>query len=245
MNAWAGALMEIARQMQVLGHPESLTSLVGPAEENPIRRWYGDFERARRLGGNGRLDEGRDILLRILEETKGAGGTAVEDLRAKAYGLLGTNRFHARELGEAMTWTELALNESRRIGDSDGVRAYRENLQVLRAVQLPSNDAAAGERLLRCRRLIVKAQDRSDIAHYERSNALLQKALDTIGGGLDEALAEYRGKALGLLGWNHFQLHDTVRAREYTAQALDACRAAGDEDGVRVYSANLETIDSK
>jgi hypothetical protein len=245
MNAWGNALLAIARQMQILGHPELLTSLVGPAEDNPIKRWYGEYERARLLGGDGRLDEGCDLLLRILEESKRWRGSEVEKLGAKVYGLLGTNRFHAGELGDAMVWTELALTESRRIGDSDGVRAYRENLQVLRAVQLPSIDAAAGERLLRCRRLIVKAQDQSDVAHYERSNVMLQEALETIGSGSDEVLAEYRGKALGLLGWNHFQLHDAVRAREYTAQALDACRSAGDEDGVRIYSANLKTIDSK
>ena len=50
-------------------------------------------------------------------------------------------------------------------------------------------------------------------------------------------------KALGQLGRNYLQLKEYARARENTAQAIEVCRSAGDEDGVRIYTVNLATIE--
>ena len=243
MHAWASVLLIVAQHLDSLGVPDPMAWLTDSTRLNPIREYYHTFERAQLLGEASRFDEAYEILLELLCDLEGAQGQLSRDLRPKVLGLLGSNRFGARDLAASIDWTSRALSECQRLGDGDGVRVYRGSLQILNVLQLLHVDRAAGEHLLRCRRVIVKAQDLSDRGHYQRSNNLLQEALHLIGDDDHSPLREYRAKVLGQLGWNYFHLQDKASAQARTEQALEVCRATGDEDGIRIYTVNLATIE--
>lgn len=245
VHAWGTALHTVAQHLDVLGIPGPLAWLTDARRPHIANWWYRAFERARLLGQVDRFEEAYKILQWLLREVEGVQGELARDLRPKVLGLLGSNRVGAGDLAAAIEWTNRALSECQGIGDGEGVRVYRENLQALKVLQLLRVDSAAGSHLLACRRVIVKAQDLSDRGHYRRSNDLLQEALNLIGDDDHSPLHDYRAKVLGQLGWNYFQLQEKTNAQECTEQALDICRATDDADGIRIYTVNLATIEKE
>lgn len=245
VHAWGTALHTVAQHLDVLGIPGPLAWLTDARRPHIANRWHRALERARLLGQANRFDEAYKILQWLLREMDGVQGELARELRPKVLGLLGSNRFGAGDFVAAIEWISRALSECQCLGDGDGVRIYRESLQTMNTLQLLRTDPAEGERLLRCRRVIVKAQDLSDRGHYQRGNDLLQEALHLIGDDEHSPLRDYRAKVLGQLGWNYFQLRDKSSARAYTEQALEVCRATGDEDGIRIYMVNRATIEKE
>lgn len=241
IQAWGHCLMTLAKIFEDGGLPQLMERLTG-GSDNPIIRWRNAFSHASQLRKAGELDASNEVLLRIIADMEGAQGPAVDDYRPKVYGMLGTNFFSSGNRHEALKYTQLALEECQRIGDAEGVRAYSENLRVLAAAASAESGDEASARLRRIRGTIARAQDLSDEARFDLSNSVLDEALADIDTAGETIGAEYRGKLYGLLGLNYFRLNDRSRARSYTEKALEACRAANDSEGVRVYTANLSFI---
>jgi tetratricopeptide (TPR) repeat protein len=232
-NTYGQMLIRIGQLFESAGHPELLASLMPEDADNPIVRWRSGSLEARQLSEAGRYQESNALLHQILEEMKGAWGSAIDEYRPKIYGWLGTNYFRLDNLGQSGRYFELALRDCERTGDRKGVVIYSENLQSL----LAANPESV---FTEVRKDIAKAQDLSDSLRYEDSNSILQKVLDNM--NRDTAAQAYRPKVHGLLGSNYFRLGDLQRAREQTEQALEECERVGDDDGIRIYKENLRVI---
>jgi hypothetical protein len=240
LHAWGECLVAIANCMGRLGYPEPWHSLAGGTDDL-LSDWANTFDRAQRLSGNGAHDAARDALTGLLADMARAKEPAVKDIRPKVAGLLGANALAAGDVDEAQRWNDQALAECEALGDRDGVRTYRENAELLDVLVLSRAHPLEGARVIACRRAIAQAQDFSDDGECERSTAILTEVL----AGLDRvSMQRYRAKVLGQLGWNAVRTGDLGAARRNTETALAECRTSGDEDGVRIYSANLAEIES-
>lgn len=242
LDQYVHRLVLVARLLDARGHPGPLRSLDGGRDDNPMYRWREMFAQSEALAGAGRYAESLDVLSSFLSELDRVSGSGVDDVRPKIFGAIGSVWFRAGDVGQALVWTERALEACLAQGDSEGIATYRENLQVLEALHLPAVDPEAGARLLECRRLIVAAQSASDRFDYAESNQALGDALAIAAAGDDRLRANFTGKIYGLRGWNHHYLGDDAAARADTEQALAECRAASDLNGVRIYTANLKFL---
>ena len=241
-SRYVSRLILVAQLLDTLGHPGPLRALQGDRDENPIHRWQWAFAQSQALADAGDHADSIEVLSSLLSELSRVSGSAVDDLRPKVLGALGTAWFQAGDTGQALLWTERALEACLANGDSEGTATYRETLQVLEALQLPAIDPEAGARLLECRRLIAAAQSASDRFDYAASNLALGDTLAVISKGNERLRASFAGKIYGLRGWNHHYLGDAAAARADTERALAECHAASDMKGVRIYTANLEFL---
>jgi len=71
---------------------------------------------------------------------------------------------------------------------------------------------------------------------------LLNGTLATFDGLTGTAVAHYRAIVLGRLAHALLDVGDRREAARKTKEALELCRSAGDEEGIRTYTKNLETI---
>lgn len=247
LNNYANKIILVAKLLEGRGHPSPLRSLEGDRDSNPIYRWQDALARSRALTDAGRHAESIEMLSSLLAELDQTSGTAVEDTRIKVFGELGAVWFEAGDISRAFHWTQRALQACVANDDTQGISTYRQNLQVLDALYLPTVDPEVGSRLLRIRRLIASAQAASDNFDYAVSNQGLDQALATIEEGDEHLRSSFAGKIYGLRGWNHHYLGDKSAARADTERALAECHAARDPDGIRIYAANakfLSTNDS-
>ncbi len=234
-QAWGFCLMTIAQAFEAGGYPHLLTSLVAPPDGNPIEEWMAAIGKAQRLSELGQYRESNEILLGTINEMQGAVGNAVDDIRPKALGQLGTNYFRLEDYDASRRYTEMALEHCDAAGDQEGVLVYTENLATTLTVD--TNSPAA-----RCRESIAKSQELADRHQFERSNVALAAALADV--AAHPELARYRLKIHGLLGSNHYRLGSLELAAEYTRLAMDGCREANDSAGVRIYEENLRVIET-
>jgi len=65
--------------------------------------------------------------------------------------------------------------------------------------------------------------------------------MGSIGAGLASRLF-IRPRTLGSLGAAYYRAGDKVKALEYTQKALEVCRQAGDQEGVKTYAGNIQHI---
>jgi hypothetical protein len=223
-------LIGVARLLERLGHPGPMQRLTG-TPDNPITRSQRALAYARECDEAGDRDEAAATVEAVLGEMSGMSGPAVIELRSKAYGLLGAVRLHQGDLRAARAHTTHALDDSRAAGDADGIRIYTENLALIDAIE---DRGPAADRRAR----IARAQDLSDAMRYHLSNEVLHALLPE----MNDA-DPLRAKACGLLGLNLYHLGDHAGARSFTAEAVAACRRAGDDFGVAVYIGNLQAID--
>jgi hypothetical protein len=244
VRVWAHCLMTLAELFDANGIPDLMERLTG-RDDNPLLRWQDTYAQADALASSGRYEDSTRLLSSMLDELGGAQGSAVDEIRPKVYGLLGSNAFHVGDLGEAERLTGLALEDCRRSGDHDGVRTYTENIRVLHAAAAAEAGDEPSRRLLRIRAALARAQDLSDQARYDRSNSVLHDVLTEITAAADGPGADLRAKALGLLGLNHHRLGNHARAVEFTTAALDESRFRGDDHGVRVYTLNSNQLQSR
>lgn len=229
-----------AQVFQSIGHPELLESLVG-GDDNPLPRWRKRITTAFALSEAGEFEESTADLLSVLKEMDGCSGTAIDYLRSRVLGRLGTNAFRTGNMGKAREYAERARDDCARTGDRNGVRVYRENLQAVRVVEIRSTGSEIGTQLTRIMTEVVKVQELSDMGRYRRSNELLHELLNSMARGVGQP-EDYLGKMYGLIGSNYFKLHDKERAREFTEMALRECERVGDDYGVMIYTSNLDTI---
>lgn len=84
-----------------------------------------------------------------------------------------------------------------------------------------------------------------DEGHAAEAAALLERTLALTDKGFGTAVDEWRTRLLGDLGIVRFRLGDQAGGTEATRRALALCDAAGDEEGVRTYTNNLEVIEMR
>jgi len=77
---------------------------------------------------------------------------------------------------------------------------------------------------------------------YGESDRELEGILAEMSGAAGSAIDNLRPKALGRLGFNALHRRDYAAALDYTAQAHEACQAAGDQEGVATYYENLMSL---
>lgn len=241
---WGRILVTIAEVMQALGHPQPMERLAPRGVAHPVNRWTYLFKRAQGQHEDGEFAAASAVLQELLAELEGAWGPFVDDLRAKAYGMLGANAMRVGTLEEAARYTERALQCCVEAGDREGQWIYAENLDALDAAREIGLSTPLGRQLARYRERIAYAQDLSDSRRHVASNDVLRELLDAPDGAQagDQAGKRYLGKIYGLLGLNHFRLGDLAEARRFTELALEECRSRHDLVGERIYAANLEGI---
>lgn len=177
----------------------------------------------------------------ILADLAGATGSVVDDVRGKLLGLGGLNSFRLGDVVRSRDFMLAAVEECRRVGDSAGVRVYRDNLRQLdrqpasRDPKLFDLEIALLKRLDRCQRL-------TDQTRYAESNLRLSEILESDDFRAAGLAARYEGKVHGLMGTNYFFQGDLETARDYAMKGLEDCRRLRDAGGVRIYTHNLNQI---
>jgi tetratricopeptide (TPR) repeat protein len=86
------------------------------------------------------------------------------------------------------------------------------------------------------------AQTLIDARRPTEAVTLLRRVLDSMGGMSGTGVDYYRPRTLGRLGIALLHSGDKREAVKVTTEALDLCRGLGDEEGIRAYTKNLETI---
>ncbi|MFI6686360.1 hypothetical protein [Streptomyces sp. NPDC050485] len=88
--------------------------------------------RAQKLSDRARFAESNRLLRELLTQASTwPSDAAAQRHIGKIYGLMGLNHFYAGDRDEARAWTEKALHECRRCGDSVGAEVYRANLEEI------------------------------------------------------------------------------------------------------------------
>ncbi|GAA0531174.1 hypothetical protein GCM10011581_27960 [Saccharopolyspora subtropica] len=243
VGTWGRTLVAIAQVLAALGHPGPMRRILPTGPENPLHRWADAYRRAQQRSELGEFAASSERLRALLADMAGASGSAVDDLRAKILGLLGTNDLKQGRLADAIRYTEQALRQCEANGDAEGVRIYTENLDAALVAKAVEDRTPAAAQLVRAREAIAFAQHLSDTGRHQASNDVLDRLRGELDG--DHAGARYLGKVHGLIGLNHFRLGDLAAARRHTERAIAECRRRADPVGVRIYTANLATIDAQ
>jgi len=239
------SLIAIAKAFESAGEPALIERLVGSDENNPIVRWNRHLSHAQALSEVGEYAACSNQLKEVLAEMEDVTGTAVVDLQPKIFGRLGFNALHEQDYDAALDYTTRAYDACLAAQDEDGIITYYENLMSLRVIQAFKVEPERGQLLLRMRRFIAQAQDSADAGRYQASTDKLFQALSIIQNHSDDELFRaHLPKVYGLLGFNGYRLGNVPEAREHTALALKESGINRDADGVRIYTANLEVIDS-
>lgn len=87
-----------------------------------------------------------------------------------------------------------------------------------------------------------RAQQLNETSEYAASSAELRALLEDMRGSAGPGVEDMLTKVLGLLGINALRLGLVDEALHHTEEALGRCRAAGDVEGVWIYTENLETL---
>jgi hypothetical protein len=96
--------------------------------------------------------------------------------------------------------------------------------------------------IVRWQQGIARAGELNQAGDRDEAAALVESVLDGMRGAIGPVITDLRPKAYGLLGRIRFDQGDLSAARTWFTSALTDCRAAGDLDGVRVYTENLATL---
>ena len=242
VQRYGSALMVLAQYFEVRGNAALMEIIAGKTEENPLVRWQNAAVQAEQLHHAGQYAQSNSILLPLLDEMKTATGGFITEYLPRVYGWLGSNTFHLGDLQAADMYTRQAIAACEPGCRAEITGIYRDNLlSVQTAIAVRAQGSAASPEFL-LRGQISRAQDLADGLRYQASIALLLQAMETS----DTALLQpYRPKIFGLLGSDYYFLGDLTRAKEYTAQALEASRENQDDQGIRVYQVNLEVISKK
>jgi tetratricopeptide (TPR) repeat protein len=227
---WGAALLRIAVQLESLGEAQPLAWLHGEGREDPFHKWTAALARAERLSHAGDPRAAMAVLEPLIAELQAARGPFIDDLLAKAHGVLGGALLALGDVRGAWIFIRAALDGCARTGDLEAIRIHRDNLDLLRAL---TGEAALT--VLRAR--LVEAQRLSDCGRYADSNEILLELAN--GDGFEP----YVAKMCGLVGLNLYRLGAREDARAWTEMALQACHANEDEFGVTIYSQNLRVIE--
>lgn len=89
---------------------------------------------------------------------------------------------------------------------------------------------------------LTQAQSLMDGGRATEAITLLHAVLERTSGLTGDGVAVHRPRTLGSLGAAYFRAGDKARAVQFTEQALEMCRRFGDDEGVRIYSGNIQHI---
>jgi len=89
---------------------------------------------------------------------------------------------------------------------------------------------------------LTEAQVLLDGGRAAEAIALLHAVLERTRGLSGDGVTANKPRTLGSLGAAYFRAGDKARAIEFTQQALELCRQFGDDEGVRIYSGNIQHI---
>jgi hypothetical protein len=92
---------------------------------------------------------------------------------------------------------------------------------------------------------IFRAEDADDAGRHEEGVQILLGLLGEMEGLIGSGVDQYRTKIYGHLGVCYFHMQNIPEATRYTMLALEECRRTGDQEGVEVYSRNLQQLAAK
>ena len=233
-------MIQLAHYFEATGHPGLLHSLIGNKKTNPAIQVQNLYIEAQGLHNSGKFEDSVSLLLQVLPDLATMHGPLVDELIAKANGLAGSNYMKLRRIDEADVYTNRALDICRKIGDKEGITVYEQNLQLIEAYRVYQNDK--NDPLIIVRGEIVKGQKLSDKGSYNQSNMTLNELLRDIKAFPNLKVNKYQPKIYGLIGSNHYQLHNFRLAKEFTEIALQLAKNNNDRAGCHIYEGNLKII---
>jgi tetratricopeptide (TPR) repeat protein len=222
-------ISRVAGQLHELGEDRPLARL--HSEGTPIDTWHGQLTQVDDLLEAAHWERAVAVLEECLATLEQASGAFVDDLLAKARGKMAVAFLGLKDYDSARAFTIAAVESCTATGDLDGIRTYRENLDVLDAI-------VGDESLVGVRNEVVAAQKLSDRGDYALS-------VETLTRLVERDVEQYQAKIRGLLGLNLFHLGDLDQARELTSAAVAISRAQDDLHGVMMYTENLRVIDER
>jgi hypothetical protein len=241
IQQYAKMLLVIAEVFERAGYPELMASLTG-GRDNPIINWQDRLASAAEMSDIGDYEKSTTILKAIMHDMEGCSGSGIDDLLPKVLGRLGSNAFYMDDMATALAYTKRALEACGRTEDHEGVRIYRDNLQIFETVGILSSGNESAVYLSSVIDSIENAQRLSDKGRYMKSNVTLQKLLMSLSKNKTQSGNAYRGKIYGLMGSNYFKLGDGKQAQKLMNMALKECKRVEDGYGSKVYAFNLEKI---
>jgi hypothetical protein len=138
-------------------------------------------------------------------------------------------------------------------GDTDALSRYVNTLMTIARVFEKSGDASlriwleGGSRdtpLTQWNDALERAGRMTESGLAAEAVVLLRATLDSIATTSGTGASNYRARCLGSLAAAFNKVGNTSDAVRVTREAVEICRQAGDEEGVKVYLANLDVIGS-
>ena len=132
--------------------------------------------------------------------------------------------------------------------DPDALQRYAQTMFSVATVFERSGDASlmtqlrGGNPTARWDADLATAQTLIDEMRATEAVTLLKAVLDSVEEVSGSAVDYYRPRVLGRLGIALVHSGDRREAVKVTREALELCRSLGDEEGVRAYTRNLDTI---
>ena len=151
---------------------------------------------------------------------------------------------------EFRSWTTAPESLS---GDADALSRYVNTLMTIARVFEKSGDASlriwleGGGRdtpLTQWNDALQRAGRMTESGLAAEAVVLLRVTLDNIATATGTGVSYHRARCLGSLGAALNKMGSTSEAVRVTREALEICRQAGDEEGVKVYTQNLDVIGS-
>lgn len=151
---------------------------------------------------------------------------------------------------EFRAWT--TVPESLR-GNADALSRYVNTLITIARIFEKSGDAAlriwleGGGRetpIAHWAEALERAGRLSESGQADAAVVLLRATLENIATATGTGVSQYRARCLGSLGVALNKTGNTSEAVRVTREALQICRQAGDEQGVKAYTHNLDVIGS-
>jgi tetratricopeptide (TPR) repeat protein len=153
---------------------------------------------------------------------------------------------------EFRSWT--TLPESLR-GNADAVGRYAKTLMTIARVFEKAGDASlriwfeGGGRdgpnpFTQWTEALQQAGQLTESGQADEAVVLLRATLENIATATGTATDDFRAKCLGSLGVALNSMGNTSEAVRVTREALEICRQAGDDEGVKAYTTNLDVIGS-
>jgi len=89
---------------------------------------------------------------------------------------------------------------------------------------------------------LTNAQAAFDTQKYTDTIRIAQDAITALDGLSGSGVAHYQARMYGLMGAAYFRIGDTANAIRATLQAKAMCEQSGDQEGVAIYTRNLQHI---
>lgn len=148
VRAYAQGLMTVANFMADIGYAGPLDQLMPPAADNPITRYQTQIEHARKLMDGQHFADALVELEGLIGALSKVEGSAVDRYLPLARGCVSECQFHSGHVQAAIAPARDALAGCERIGDHQGVIAYRRNLYEIHRYLGESEPAAHFAELL-------------------------------------------------------------------------------------------------